>query len=86
MANNDGRFERTSCLDFQESRILGRFYPKKSQLIGIHVPNDTESQPTELNPHVSARTDLYFIGKTTVENNYTVILAINQLNAQNLVL
>jgi len=57
MANNYRRFEGTCCLDFEGPSILGLSDPKKVPIVGIHVPNDTESHPTELNPHARVRTD-----------------------------
>jgi len=61
IANIYRRSEGTFCLDFLGSSILGLFGPKKLPNIGIHVPNDTESHPTELNPHARISADLYSI-------------------------
>jgi len=73
MVNNYRRFEEIWWLDFQGSGILGLSDPKKLPHIRIHLPNDTETHPTELNQNVRVRSDLYCIGETTVENYYTVM-------------
>jgi hypothetical protein len=73
VTHNYRRFEGTCCLDLQGPSILCLSDPKKLPHIGIDLPNDTESHPTELNPNVRVRSELYCIGKTSVENYCTVM-------------
>jgi hypothetical protein len=72
MVNNYRSFDGTWCLDIQWSSILGLFDPKKLPHIRIHLFNDTDFHPTELNPNVRVHFDLYYIGEKIVGNYYIV--------------